>query len=116
MDEIEGKFCGKTIYRLYVSDCISLPDCIIDCVVGIDIVSHWGTLPLPDCKTAYKSALQTTLIKHAKRKSLGLPEGLAWWHSGEVRALCFGGLGFIGSDPGQRPTTTHEAMLWWHPT
>ena len=28
----------------------------------------------------------------------------AQWHSGWVHALCFGGLGFAGSDPGHGPT------------
>ena len=25
-----------------------LPDCIIDCITGMDIVSHWGKFSLPD--------------------------------------------------------------------
>lgn len=51
-----------------------MPGCIIDYTVEIDIVSHCGTFPQPDYTTAYKSALQTMLIKHTKEKSTGLPE------------------------------------------
>ena len=39
-------------------------------------MSHWGkgTFPMPDCKTAYKSALQTLLTKLTKGKSIRSPE------------------------------------------
>ena len=45
-----------------------LPGCAIDYVMGINIMSHWGTFPLPDIvkQRAYKSVLQAMLIKHAK--------------------------------------------------
>ena len=34
---------------------------------------------------------------------------------GEVCALCLGDLGFAGSDPRRGPSTTCQAMMWWHP-
>ena len=43
-----------------------LPDHIINYVVGINTVSHWGTFPLPDIVRAHKSPLQAVLIKHAQ--------------------------------------------------
>ena len=36
--------------------------------------------------------------------------GPARWHSGLVHALCFGGLGFLGSDPSCGPTYSSSCL------
>ena len=70
-DGTKIKFCSRIgIFKWPLCEMIAslLPDYIIHCIVGTDIVSHWGTFPLPDIvkQRAYKSVLQAMLIKHAK--------------------------------------------------
>ena len=43
-------------------------------------------------------------------------EGPAQWHSGQVRALRFGGPGFTGLNPRHGPSTAHQTTLWRRPT
>ena len=66
---IKIKFCKKNgIFKCTLCEMITslLPDCITDFVVGIKIVSHWGTFPLLDIVGVYKPTLQAMLIKHVK--------------------------------------------------
>ena len=70
IDGIKMKFCRKIgIFKWVLHEMIVslLPDCIIDYIVWIDIVSHWETFPLPDIvKQSTKSALLAMLVKHTK--------------------------------------------------
>ena len=48
-----------------------------------------------------------------KSESLGLTQ----WHSGSIHAICFGGPGFLGLDPGCGPThclSGHDAVASPH--
>ena len=45
------KFCGRIgVFEWALCEVITslLPDCIMGCMMGMDIVSHWGIFPLPD--------------------------------------------------------------------
>ena len=43
-----------------------LSDCIINYIMGINIVSHWRTFPLPDIAKAEESTFWAMLIRLVK--------------------------------------------------
>lgn len=57
--------------------CEVVPTPIRKCIIGMDIMSDWGLLPLPNNivkQKVRKSALRPVLIGHAKWEPLELPE------------------------------------------
>ena len=63
-------------------------------------------------KEIHVSAHKVKMAKKQRDYLGGSPHGLV----AEFACSALVAQGFTGSDPGHKPSTTHQAVLRWHPT